>query len=245
MLKILKIDFKPLNLLTPILINILFTFLMFLFLYLGYASNFINKELLQNQYFMFSNIIVVTMILFGLMTSMREYGKLLDNEALFINYKTAGIFENSIFWGKTLSIWFQILINSIIILFVLFVMSGLEITGLTFLYYFLFLMISSLLITSIAAIIKFIIRGRQTAETNVFYILILLLLCSGFFMPFSLMSGPIYYVIKYLPFSIIMEGSSKILSNNAFSLIESLYVSILTLTLLATNYLLYKKELRK
>lgn len=245
MLKIFKMDFKIYNFLPPIVINIIFSFLMYLFYYKGFASDFVNHDLLQNQYFMFSNIIVVMMILLGILKAMSGYDKILNDESLFISYKTAGIFENCIFWGKTLSLWLQLVINFSITLVILLMFSGLSIPGLTILYYLLFLLLSSLLIVTLAALIRFFIKGSRNIEMNISYGLILLLLCSGFFMPFSLLSGPVYYIIKYLPFSMIMEGSSKILTNNAFSLIESLYVTLLTLTLLGTNYILYKKELRK
>ncbi len=245
MIKIIQKDFSYAKVLTNILLNTTFTIILYLIFYKGYATSFFNHKTLTGNMFIFPNIISFLMISYAFMKGFFEYDKLVNDDSYIINLKTANIFENCIYWGKTFSIWFHLIISILINSIILLIFSGISINGLWFFNFLIFMMISSLLIILIAGFIRFFTKSNKFLEYNILFGFIFLLICSGFVFPFYLITGSIFYFFKFLPFAIIMEGGSKCINNHIFSLIEILYISISTITLLIINYILYKKELTK
>ncbi|MBN2280837.1 MAG: hypothetical protein JXQ65_09660 [Candidatus Marinimicrobia bacterium] len=243
LVNLLKEDFTVRKIICNVLTHAIISFLFFLVFYLGYSTSFINHKTMDGELFILPNIIVFLTVLSSFLFSLQEWDKVVNQKAYLYCYKTAGIFETSIFWGKMLVMVFHMLITFFVTALVMLLFSGISIKMSRFLYFFLFTALSGILFIQIAAFIKYWVKTRYFMQTNIVYINILLFLLSGLVLPFYLYSGPLYTVIKFLPHGIIFEGSRNLLLNHEFIWVELLYVGILTLALAITNHILYKKEL--
>jgi len=244
-LKIIKEELSPGKIIANVLTNAMLSFLLYLVIYLAYTTSFINHQTMSGELFVLPNIIAFSTLLYTFLLSLSEWDKVVNNKSYIYSLKSAGIFEFSIYFGKIKSLilhsWIAFITSSVVII----PLSGASIRFSYFCYFMLFLLLSAIMIILATGFIKLLIRSNNFAQLHVIFLFILLFLLSGLFIPHYLYSGPIYTILKYLPFGIILDGCRKLLINNEFILIELLYVSILTISLAVTNYILYKKELEK
>ena len=239
-LKIIKDDLTLGKIITNVLTNAIISFLLYFVIYIGYSTSTIPGNL-----FILPAIITFSTLLYSFLFSLNEWEKIVNNQTYLYSFKSAGIFEFSISFGKLTSLllhsWIALMSSSIVII----LFSGLTLNISYYFYFMLFIILSSIMIIQIAAFIKLLIRKNYFAQMNIIFVFVMLFIVSGLMIPNYVYSGPIYTVLKYLPFGIILDGSRKLLINNELILIELLYVSILTITFVVTNHFLYKKELAK
>ena len=242
-LKIIKDDLTLGKIITNVLTNAIISFLLYLVFYCGYTTSFINHTSIPGGFFILSNIIIFSTLVYTFLISMNEWDKVLNNKAYIYSFKSAGIFDFYIYYGKLSTLilhsWITFFTSSTII----FLFSGYQVNIAYYFFFMFFTILSSTMIILLAAFIKILIKKNYFAQIHVIFVFIMLFIVSGLFTPHYLYSNPIYTILHFLPFGIILDGCRKLLINNIIIFVELLYVSILTITFIITNHFLYKKEL--
>ena len=241
LLMVLKRELTP----GKILITVLTSALMALILSLVFLFGYQPTSTPSMAKVIYSGMIVFISVLYTLLLSFQQHNQLLNNPPYRINYLTTGVSLPILYWGQKISTIILAAIALVSITLIFFISTTLTITFISGLYFILFLMISSIMVIALAALIKYFINKFNHIEYNVYFILFILLLCSGFTYKTDFFPKFLYMILHYLPFGIIYSGAQKILLTNNFSLIETSYVSLLTITLVIINYFLYKRELGK
>lgn len=235
--KIFKTDFTLPRLFTAIIATTLLTILLFLTASEGFTE--------LSDISLFSGIMIISATFFSFILAFSSFDNLLNDPAYLINLMTAGITESILFFGKILVNWAYSLIVILINLIILSLLSSAEIKFLTLIFYFIYMAMAGLMTINLAALIKYLIGRYKYADNYGLFVVIMLLIISVPLPLISQITNPIYYIIKYFPFAVMFEGGIQLLKTTNFSLIESLYISLLGITLLLVNYLLFKKEMGK
>ncbi len=195
--------------------------------------------------FMYPGLIIFISILYAILISFQQYDKLLNNHTERLNYRTAGFSVSILYWGQIISTIILTVLSLFTVTLIFYLSSNLSFKFIYCLYFFLYVMVSLIMIISIAALLKLFFKKYKFIEYHIYFILFMLLFCSGFMFQTSIFPESLYLVLDYTPFGIVFNGARKLLLDNEFSLIETLYVSLVTITLLPLNYYLYKRELGK
>ncbi|MFP4546960.1 MAG: hypothetical protein ACLFQM_02430 [Fidelibacterota bacterium] len=195
--------------------------------------------------FMYPGLIIFISILYAILISFQQHDKLLNNHTERLNYRTAGISVSMLYWGQKISTIILAILSLFSVTLIFYLFSNLSFNVIYCLYFFLFVMVSLIMVIAIVALLKLFFRKNKYIEYHIYFILFMLLFCSGFMFQTGIFPESLYLVLDYTPFGIVFNGARKLLLNNEFSLIETLYVSLVTITLVPLNYYLYKRELGK
>ncbi len=241
---IIKKEFSPIfsKLILPLILNLFCCIILFLLFFKGIATIIPELNNIDTKNIYLPNVISLITICIAFGISYFNTNKLFHTNILN-QIRTTNLMEFQIYLGKFLSILFFTFIQMIFSFIILTILTGITINILYTIVFLLFLLFSVVFIIQISIILGIVLSNQRTFSLILFFIFFPLILLSGVIIPSDIYSDFLYYTIKYLPTTMIIEGGNAIFLNLNINIIYVIVISLLNIIFSVLSYILFKKEL--
>lgn len=215
------------DILSDILFNFLGTLLLYLTFFIALRVLLPHIAFIELADYLYAGILALISAVTAYSFSSFDINRIVNNTHHVDQFQVAGLSPSQIYFGKT--IYYVVRVMGHVTLSGLFIIlfSRFSIDFVSFLLIWIYLLIGTIFLIQIGLVVGVYIQSQTLHLYSVLFILVPLMLMSGFLTPLSMTQGFFWAAFSYFPTSILVEGARTVSVHHSVNILFIIYLLVL------------------
>ncbi|PIS30666.1 MAG: hypothetical protein COT43_01440 [Candidatus Marinimicrobia bacterium CG08_land_8_20_14_0_20_45_22] len=236
---------KPIVIFIEVVFNLIGTLFLFLTFCVGLRKFLPQIGKIGITEIVIPGIVVAISVTVSYAVAVFDSSRFVQERQLADQVGIAGLLPSEIFIGKSIEYWLAGMAHAILSGVFLLIFTGFTISFVSILSVWLFTAVGLVLVTQIGLILGAWVKDYKIHILTISFLLIPLMLLSGFIVPLSALDGVFWRVLAYFPTSLIVEGGRTLAVYGEFDFIGMIFMVVLSGVVIWVCHHFYIERLKR